>query len=53
MEILLEEGRGYFIPKKIGMTENLKINQNLKFKNSLKIGRSGLLLFNLLSQMEL
>lgn len=51
MEILLEEGRGYFILKKIGMTENM--NQNQKFRNSLKIGRSGLLLFNLLSQMEL
>lgn len=51
MEILLEEGRGYFILKKVGMTENL--NQNLKLRNSLKIGRSGLLLFNLLSQMEL
>lgn len=53
MEILLEEGRGYFILKKIGVTENLNMNQNLKFKNSLKIGSSGLLLFNLLSQMEL
>lgn len=53
MEILLEEGRGYFILKKIDMTENLKMNQNLKFKNGLKIACTGLLLVNLLSHMEL